>query len=244
MKYSTSTIRLRMIVAAATGAFVIGVGGAYGVEKCRDGANCGLSLALLRDRDAKDMKVAGPNQKPQRDEPRYGRPALREEPTKAFFVRGGYTLFASGDGLADGKGALLYSAGYRSKISRDSPLSLEAEAVFQRDKDDVIIGVGQEEATRRAISGLVSLRYDGLQFANFTPYFSGGVGPVHVKTQIDDGFTPLTTGSRIELAYQARVGLAYPLTKKFNIEAGYRLLGATNDDIKTHSAEIGLNYRF
>lgn len=244
MTQSVPSIRTRLIAATAAAAVVIGAGGAYGVDQCRDGTNCGLSLALLRDRDAKDMKVAGPTQKPQRGESRYSRPALRDEPTRAFFVRGGYTLFAGGDGLADGKGALLYSGGYRSKISPKSPLSLEAEAVFQRDKDDVIIGVGQEEATRRAISGLVSLRYDGLKFANFTPYFSGGVGPVHVKTQIDDGFTPLTTGSRIELAYQARVGLSYPLTKKFNVEAGYRLLGATNDDIKTHSAEIGLNYRF
>ena len=240
---SNAMIRFRMIAAASAAAIVIGAGGAYGVDQCRDGGNCGLSLALLRDRDAKDMKVAGPTRKPERAELRYGRPALRDEPTKAFFVRGGYTLAASGQGLADGKGANLYSAGYRSRISREWPLSLEAEVVFQRDKDDVIIGVGQEEATRRAITGLVSLRYDGFKFGNFTPYFSGGVGPAQVKTQIDDGFTPISD-SNIELGYQARVGLSYPLTRKFAVEAGYRLLGATNDDIKTHSAEIGLNYRF
>ncbi len=238
-----SSKRRRMFAAAAAGAMAIGGGGAFGVDKCRDSANCGLSLALLRDRDAKDMKVAAPNKKPSREESRYSRPALREEPTKAFFVRGGYTLAASGQALADGKGARLYSGGYRSRISREWPLSLEAEVIFQRDKDDVIIGVGQEEATRRAITGLVSLRYDGLKFGNFTPYFSGGVGPAQVKSQIDDGFTPLSD-SNIELGYQARAGLSYPLTKKFAVEAGYRLLGATNDDIKTHSAEIGLNYRF
>jgi opacity protein-like surface antigen len=232
-----------MIAAAAAGAAAIGAGGAYGVEKCRDGSNCGLSLALLRDRDAGEMKVAAPGKKPARAERRYGRPALRDEPTKAFFVRGGYTLAASGQSLADGKGANLYSAGYRSRISRTWPLSLEAEVVFQRDKDDIVIGVGLEEATRRAISGLVSLRYDGPKFANFTPYFSGGVGPAHVKSQIDDGFTPISS-SNIELGYQARVGVSYPLTKKFAVEAGYRLLGATNDDVKSHSAEIGLNYRF
>lgn len=243
MNNSAFSIRLRLITAMAAGAVAIGAGGAYGVDRCRDGGNCGLSLALLRDRDAREMKVAGPNQKPAREERRYGRPALRDEPTKAFFVRGGYTLFASGQGLADGKGALLFSGGYRSRISREWPLSLEAEVALQRDKDNVIIGVGQEEATRRAISGIVSLRYDGPKFGSFTPYFSGGVGPAHVKTQIDDGFTPISE-SNIELGYQARVGLSYPLTKKFAIEAGYRLLGATNDDIKTHTAEIGLNYRF
>ncbi len=237
------SIRLRTIVAAAIGAGVVGAGGAYGVEKCNASAGCGLSLALLRDRDAKEMKVAAPGQKPGRQEPRYARPALRDNFTKSFFVRGGYTLAASGQGLADGKGAILYSGGYRSRISQKWPLSLEAEVAFQRDKDIVIIGVGQEEATRRAITGLVSLRWDGPKFGNFTPYFSGGVGPAQVKTQIDDGFTPLSD-SNIELGYGARVGLSYPLTRKFAVEAGYRLLGATNDDIKTHSAEIGLNYRF
>lgn len=232
-----------LIAAAMAGASILGASGAVAVDKCK-GSGCGLSLALLRDRDAKEMKVAAPSRKPQQQaEQRYGGPALREGPTKAFFVRGGYTLAASGGGLADGKGANLYSGGYRSRISRSWPLSLEAEVIFQRDKDDVIIGVGQEEATRRAITGLVSLRYDGFRFGKFTPYFSGGVGPAQVKSQIDDGFTPISD-SNIELGYQARVGLSYPLTRKFGVEAGYRLLGATNDDIKTHSAEIGLNYRF
>jgi opacity protein-like surface antigen len=243
MSSSSSLIRYRTLAAALAGAAVIGAGGAYGVDQCKDSRNCGLSLALLRDRDAKDMRVAAPNEKPQREERRYGRPALRDEPTKAFFVRGGYTVFSSGQGLVDGKGANLYSAGYRSRISQTLPLSLEAEVAFQRDKDIVIIGLGQEEATRRAITGIVSLRYDGFKFGSFTPYFSGGMGPAQVKSRLDDGFTPIEN-SNIELGYQARVGLAYPLTKKFNVEAGYRLLGATNDDIKTHTAEIGLNYRF
>jgi len=231
-------IRLMMAGAAAS---ALGAGGAFAVERCEK--NCGLSLALLRDRDQKDMKMAGPSLKPAPAGAHYERPALREEPTKAFFVRGGYTAFASGQGLADGKGANIYSGGYRSRISQEWPLSLEAEVAFQRDRDTVIIGVGQEVATRRAISGLVSLRYDGPRFGNFTPYFSGGMGPAQVKSRLDDGFTPIES-SNIELAYQARVGVSYPLTKKFALEAGYRLLGATNDDIKTHSAEIGLNYRF
>ncbi len=231
------------ILAAAIGASLVGATTAYGVEKCRAGAECTFTLAMLRDRDLKDMKVAGPNQKPRQEQRRYGKPPLRDQPTKAFFVRGGYTLAASGQGLADGKGAPLYGAGYRNRISQSWPLSLEAEVVFQRDKDVVVIGVGQEEATRRAISGLVSLRWDGPKFGRFKPYFSGGVGPSQVKVEIDDGFTPLSD-SNIELAYGARVGISYPVTRKVAVEAGYRLLGATNDDIKTHSAEVGLNYRF
>jgi opacity protein-like surface antigen len=243
MSNSRPQLRLQTIAATIIGGALVSAGGAYGVETCRDSANCGLSLALLRDRDIKEMKVAAPNRKPEREERRYGKPALRDDLTKSFFVRGGYTLAASGQGLADGKGANLYAGGYRSRISQSWPLSLEAEVVLQRDKDDVIIGVGQEEATRRAITGLVSLRWDGPKFGGFTPYFSGGFGPAHVKTQIDDGFTPLSDSS-IELGYGARVGVAYPLTRKIAVEAGYRLLGATNDDIVTHSVEIGLNYRF
>jgi opacity protein-like surface antigen len=76
-----------------------------------------------------------------------------------------------------------------------------------------------------------------------TPYFSGSVGPAHVRTEIDDGFTPLSD-SNIELGYGARVGVALPIRDRWAVEAGYRLLGATNDDIKTHSAEVGLSYRF
>lgn len=229
------------LIAAAAAASLAGAGGAVAVDRCDK--NCGLSIALLRDRDQKEMKLAGPSRKTEREEIRNGGPALREEPSKAFFVRGGYTPFSSGAGLVDGKGALLFSGGYRSRISQTLPLSLEAEVAFQRDRDIVTIGLGQEEATRRAISGLVSLRYDGFKFGNFTPYFSGGMGPAQVKSRLDDGVTPIES-SNIELAYQARVGVSYPLTKKFAVEAGYRLLGATNDDIKTHTAEIGLNYRF
>lgn len=229
------------LIAIAATASLISAGGAFAIDNCQK--NCGLSLALLRDRDQNEMRLASASQKQEREPTRYGRPALRDEPTKAFFVRGGYTPFASGNGLADGKGALLFSGGYRSRISQQWPLSLEAEVAFQRDRDTVVIGLGQEEATRRAISGLVSLRYDGFKFGKFTPYFSGGMGPAQVKSRLDDGVTPIES-SNIELAYQARVGLSYPLTKKFAVEAGYRLLGATNDDIKTHTAEIGLNYRF
>ncbi len=230
------------MIAAATAAVVIGAaGGAFAVDDCKK--NCGLSRALLRDREHNEMKLAERNAEPAREERRYGRPALRDEPTKAFFVRGGYTPFASGNGLADGKGALLFSGGYRSRISQTIPLSLEAEVAFQRDRDTIVLGLGQEEATRRAISGLVSLRYDGFKFGRFTPYFSGGMGPAQVKSRLDDGVTPIEN-SNIELAYQARVGVAYPLSRKIAVEAGYRLLGATNDDIKTHTAEIGLNYRF
>jgi opacity protein-like surface antigen len=66
---------------------------------------------------------------------------------------------------------------------------------------------------------------------------------VHVKTEIDNGITPLAS-SNIELAYGARAGVAFPIRRNWSLEAGYRLLGATNDDIKTHSGEIGLTYRF
>jgi len=243
MTVARDLLRRPTIALSIIGAGVVAGGSALGVENCRDKANCGLSLALLRDRDLKEMKVAAPNRKPEREAPRYGKPALRDDFSKSFFVRGGYTLAASGQGLADGKGANLYAGGYRSRISQSWPLSLEAEVLFQRDKDTVIIGVGQEEATRRAITGLVSLRWDGPKFGSFTPYFSGGVGPAQVKSQIDDGFTPLSD-SNIELGYGARLGVSYPLTRKVAVEAGYRLLGATNDDIKTHTAEIGLNYRF
>lgn len=209
---------------------------AYGVG-CGDGS---CKFAMLRDNDMDEMRLA---QATSPDAGSYRRPALREGRNEALFVRGGYSFAASGQGLADGAGAPLYAVGYRTPIREGLPLSFEAEVVFQRDKDPVIIGVGQEEATRRAISGLASLRYDGPKFGPVTPYFSGGFGPVHVKTEIDDGFTPIAD-SKIELGYGARVGVAMPLTRSASVEAGYRLLGATNDGIKTHSAEIGFSYRF
>lgn len=209
---------------------------AYGVG-CSDGS---CKLAMLRDSDAETMRFA---QATSGDGGGYRRPELRDERHEALFFRGGYSFAASGQGLADGAGAPLYAVGYRTRIREGLPLSFEAEVVFQRDKDPVIIGVGQEEATRRAISGLASLRYDAPKFGPVTPYFSGGFGPVHVKTEIDNGFTPIAD-SKIELGYGARVGVAMPLTRRASVEAGYRLLGATNDAIKTHSAEIGLSFSF
>ncbi len=226
MKFLAATIAIGTLCAT----------GAYAVE------NGGFALAMLRDNDIDSMRVAqAETQSKYRSAS--SRPSLRDGGSQALFVRSGYTLAASGGGLADGKGALLYSAGYRARISRKIPLSFEGEVVFQRDSDPVIIGVGQEQATRRAISGLVSLRYDGPKFGPVTPYFTGSVGPVHVRTEIDDGFTPLSD-SNIELGYGARVGVAMPVHRNWSVEAGYRLLGATNDDIKTHTAELGLSYRF
>lgn len=203
-----------------------------------EGSHC--RFAMLRDSDMESMRLAQATPSGGGD---YRRPSLREGRNEALFVRGGYSFAASGQGLANGAGAPLYAVGYRTPIREGLPLSFEAEVVFQRDKDPVIIGLGQEEATRRAISGLASLRYDAPKFGPVTPYFSGGFGPVHVKTEIDDGVTPISD-SKIELGYGARVGVAMPLTRSASVEAGYRLLGATNDGIKTHSAEIGLSVRF
>lgn len=202
-----------------------------------------FKLAMLRDNDIDRMKIAqADEQKPQFRSAQRRRDNLREG-GQTFFVRGGYSFAASGQGLADGAGAALYSAGYRARISERLPISFEGEVVFQRDKDPVLIGLGQEEATRRAITGLIGLRYDLPKFGPVRPYVSGGVGPVHVKTEIDNGVTPLGD-SNIELGYGARVGVALPITERWAFEAGYRLLGATNDDIKTHSAEAGLSWSF
>lgn len=206
-----------------------------------------LNVAMLRDPSFSQMRFAAAGASviaPAAAAAAQARPSLREQPSQAFFLRGGQT-FASGGGaaLADGEGAKLFAAGYRARIGRSSPVSFEGEVVWQRDKDLVTIGVGQEQATRRAISGLMSLRYDGPKFGPVRPYVSGGVGPVHVKTEIDNGVTPLAS-SNIELAYGARAGVSVPIRRNLSMEAGYRLLGATNDDIKTHSGEIGLTYRF
>lgn len=225
------------LVAASLVSGALFASAAYAVD------NGNFNIAMLRDNDFNEMRIADADGAPKYRRAEGRRPSLREGGSQALFVRSGYTLAASGGGLADGEGALLYSTGYRARISRRIPLSFEGEVVFQRDSDPVIIGVGQEQATRRAISGLVSLRYDGPKLGPVTPYFTGSVGPVHVRTEIDDGFTPLSD-SNIELAYGARVGVAYPIARRWSVEAGYRLLGATNDDIKTHTAELGLSYRF
>lgn len=216
---------------------VVAAGAAFAVEGDQ------LRYAMLRDSDIDSMRLAQAGQKSVYKSSDQRRPSLRDGGAQALFVRGGYSFASSGAGLADGSGANLYSAGYRARIGNRLPISFEGEVVFQRDKDPVIIGLGQEEATRRAISGMLSLRYDGPKLGPVRPYVSGGVGPVHVKSQIDNGVTPLAT-SNIELAYGARVGVALPVAKRWSVEAGYRLLGATNDDIKTHSAELGLSYSF
>jgi opacity protein-like surface antigen len=209
-------------------------------------ASGNLSIALLRDPSFSQMRFAAaaasaiaPAAAAAKE-----RPPLRDEQSQAFFLRGGYSFAASGGAaLADAKGAKLFAAGYRARIGKASPVSFEGEVVWQRDKDLVTIGVGQEQATRRAISGLMSLRYDAPKLGPVRPYFSGGVGPVHVKTEIDNGVSPLAS-SNIELAYGARAGVTFPIRRNWSLDAGYRLLGATNDDIKTHSGEIGLTYRF
>lgn len=231
------------IAIAALAAASVFAGAAWSVEACRGDAACGARLSFLRDPALSDMRFAKDEQGGGAESPRRRKPSLRDA-DEAIFVRGGHTFAAGGSGgLADGKGAQLYSVGYRTRIREGLPLSFEAEVVYQKDSDPVIIGLGQETATRRAISGLASLRWDGPKFGPIRPYVSGGFGPVQVRTEIDDGVAPLADAN-IELGYGARVGVSAPLFRNVSIEAGYRLLGATNDDIKTHSAEIGLSYHF
>jgi opacity protein-like surface antigen len=228
----------------------IAVGGALCSAAIATAAAAGgnLNVALLRDPSFSQMRFAAAAASALAPSATAAvtqeRPALRDKRSQAVFLRGGYS-FASGGGaaLADGKGAKLFAAGYRARIGESSPVSFEGEVIWQRDKDLVTIGVGQEQATRRAISGLMSLRYDAPKLGPVRPYVSGGVGPVHVKTEIDNGVSPLAS-SNIELAYGARAGVTFPIHRNWSLDAGYRLLGATNDDIKTHSGEIGLTYRF
>ncbi|MEZ5920763.1 MAG: outer membrane beta-barrel protein [Parvularculaceae bacterium] len=206
-------------------------------------ANGPFKVALLRDNDLKEMRLAQADAASPYRRAAPSRSRLRDGPRPAIFVRGGYSFAASGPSLADGAGTQIYSAGYRVPLSARAPVSVEAEVVFQRDRDTVLIGLGQEEATRRAISGLVSVRYDGPHFGPFRPFVSGGFGPVQVKSTIDNGVTPIEDSS-IELGYVGRVGLVLPITDRWSAEAGYRFLGATNDDVKTHSAELGLSWSF
>jgi opacity protein-like surface antigen len=224
---------MRLFVISAAAAVIAGAAFA---ETISDG---GRRLALLRDRDMKEMRLAKAD-----DAPRLERRSRYRESRQAAFVRGGYAFAAGGAGLADGKGAPVFAAGYKTKLSERSDFSFEGELIYQKDKDPVTIGIGVEEATLTAMTALASLRWDGPQFGPVRPYVSGGFGPARVKTKLDDGISPLTDSS-IELGYGGRVGVVRPLFRNVDVEAGYRFLGATNDNAaNTHTLEIGFSYRF
>lgn len=226
------------LVAAA--AIAVCGSAAYAVDNCSHGCR----LALLRDPDFAQIRLArndepAPSARPQQSRSRY------RESRQAVFVRGGYVFAAGGTGLADGAGTATYGGGYRRYFSETSPFSVEAEFVYQKDTDPVTIGVGIETATLRYVGGLASLRWDGPRFAGpFRPYVSGGFGPMQVKSKLDDGVTPLENAD-IGLGYVGRVGVSAPLGKAISVELGYRFLGGSNDEaVNTHAAEAGLVYRF
>jgi opacity protein-like surface antigen len=226
------------ILLSAAAASALCATAAFAVDQCSDGCR----LALLRDPDAAQMRMA-------RDEQRAAPPRRPEKPRyresrQAVFVRGGYVFAAGGSGLADGEGVAAYGAGYRRYFDAASRFSVEVEAAYLKDSDPVTIGVGLETATLRYISGLASLRWDGPKFGAFTPFVSGGFGPTQVKTRLDDGVTPLEDAD-FGLGYVGRLGVSAPLFKAVSVEAGYRFYGATNDAaVNTHAAELGLVYRF
>lgn len=228
-----------MRIFCATAAAAVCATAAYAVDTCGAG---GCRMPMLRDPDIREMRVAQGQGAPAA-EPRPNRSRYRES-RQAVFVRGGYAFASGGSGLADGAGAPAYAAGYRVKLKEGSAFSFEGEMIYQKDSDPVTIGVGIEQATVRSITGLSSVRWDGPKLGAFTPFVSGGFGPAHVKSKLDNGVTPLTDSS-VELGYGGRIGVAAPLFRNVSVEAGYRYLGATNDDaVKTHSAEIGLAYHF
>jgi opacity protein-like surface antigen len=198
-------------------------------------------MAFLRDPEigqARTGVAASPGRQVTERRGRY------QESRQAAFVRGGYSFAAGGSGLANGAGAPLFAAGWSHRLGERSDFSFEGEFIYQKDQDPVTIGVGVETATVRSITGLASLRWDGPKWGPVRPYVSGGFGPAHVKTRLDNGVAPLTA-SDIELGYGARVGVSAPLSRRFALEAGYRFLGASNAAaVNTHSVEAGLVYRF
>lgn len=228
---------MKVIMVAAAASAALGAS-AFAVDKCSSGCR----LAMLRDPEVSQMRLA---RNDERAAPRESvRKSRYRESRQAAFIRGGYVFASGGTGLADGAGAATYGAGYRRYFSENSPFSIEAEAVYQKDMDPVTIGVGVETASLRYISGLASLRWEAPKFGAFTPFISGGFGPTQVKTRLDDGLTPLEDAD-IGLGYVGRVGVSAPLFKRVSVEAGYRFLGATNDSgVNTHAAEFGLVYRF
>ena len=93
-----------------------------------------LNVAMLRDPSFSQMRFAAAGASviaPAAAAAAQARPSLREQPSQAFFLRGGQT-FASGGGaaLADGEGAKLFAAGYRARIGRSSPVSFEGESTM------------------------------------------------------------------------------------------------------------------
>jgi opacity protein-like surface antigen len=114
-----------------------------------------------------------------------------------------------------------------------------------------------------SVSLLANLFYDVTLPHGFTPYLGGGIGVAFVDTKQGNIYTvnrsvnqmsPNAGTSDTVLAYQAGCGIAYAVTPKISLDAGYRYF-ATNDFVVTalpagkqefasHIGQLAIRYKF
>lgn len=162
---------------------------------------------------------------------------------QSLFLRGGYIFAAHGGGEADSSSAPLAAIGYRSKGARmgNHVWSLETEAVYARDSEDILSTVTLSGFT---LGGFLAGRWDYATGSPISPYASAGVGPVYIEATIADAFTEITD-STVVFGYTGRAGMEVQISDSVSLDLGYRYLGVTDDGTAgLHTAEGGLNFNF
>lgn len=198
----------------------------------------------------------------------------------SMHLRGGATLLPDADNT--GSNGLdirsSYDTGYHIGgglgYTLDTGIRLELEMLYHNNNVDSLavrndggvgtaLGVGslsglnlKADGDVSVFAGMVNAFFDINTGTAWTPYIGGGIGIASVSADISSSGVKLVDDSDTVFAWQAAVGLSYPLSPKTSIGAGYRYFGTGDPDLRTtngarfeseydaHLIEAGLRYRF
>ncbi|MBI1392470.1 MAG: outer membrane beta-barrel protein [Alphaproteobacteria bacterium] len=163
----------------------------------------------------------------------------------AVFARAG-VAFAADESNADRDAfGVSGTLGYRRGIARKgrSVFWIEPAAVYFSDSQTTNVGAASFETTFSGTGALLSLGY-AYDLGRISPFATAGAGALKIETEVDDGFSEVSTGE-MSVGYAGVAGVQARLFDDLALEAAYRYLGSVRTDIiGIHSLEVGVSYRF
>jgi opacity protein-like surface antigen len=134
-----------------------------------------------------------------------------------------------------------------ANVDEAEPVTAEAQAAAQRGEDP---SGGGDVLT---VGGFVNTAYDFNTGTAFRPFVAVGAGFVRVDGEID-AFA--LNDRKFSPAYQARLGVAWNVTRRTGLTLGYRFRNTLDDpelegdsgtvdlDYQAHTFELGLRFQF
>ena len=135
-------------------------------------------------------------------------------------------------------------------VNLGNGLSVELESgYFEADvegfEDETEFALGSLVGDITMVPILANVKYTAPVTSLFNFYVGAGIGTLYSESSVDIG--PFSAGSKDwDFGFQGFAGISIPMSEILTFDAGYRFLanGFSNGDIRSHSVEAGITFRF